>query len=83
METLQGLPNIGKVALNLLTQAGIETAEALRAAGSKEAFMRIRLIDPTACLHMLYGLEGAVRGIRDTILPAEVKQNLKQFFNAL
>ncbi len=83
MGSLQQLPNIGKVAEKLLMEAGIETADDLRAIGSKQAFMRIRLLDPTACLHMLYGLEGAVRGVRDTLLPQDVKADLKAFFAAL
>ena len=83
MGELQQLPNIGRVAEKLLTQAGIDTAEKLRAAGSKQAFMHIRLLDPTACLHMLYGLEGAVRGVKDSTLPQDVKADLKAFFASL
>ncbi len=60
------------------------TADQLRTVGSIEAFLRIRAnVDPGACLHMLYGLEGAVQGMRDSLLPAEVKQDLKCFFNSL
>lgn len=83
MGTLQNLPNIGKVAAALLTATEINTPEKLINIGSKEAFLRIRLLDPTACLHMLYGLEGAVQGIRDTELSTETKQDLKEFFNDL
>lgn len=83
MSELQKLPNIGKVAEELLIKAEIDTQEKLKSIGSKEAFLKIRLIDPTACLHMLYGLEGAVQGIRDTGLSTEVKQDLKSFYHAL
>ena len=80
---LQKLPNIGKVAEKLLIKAGIETPEKLIEIGSKEAFVRIKMIDPTVCLHMLYGLEGAVEGICDTELTDETKKELKGFFRAL
>ncbi len=84
MDKLSSLPNVGKVLEQNLIAVGIETPEQLRDLGSKEAFMRIRLhADPGACLHMLYGIEGAVRGVRDTLLDAETKQELKAFYNAL
>jgi DNA transformation protein len=75
------MPNIGKVAEKLLLQSGIDTPDKLNAVGSKEAFLKIRQIDPTACLHMLYGLEGAIQGIKDSGLSQEVKNELKDFFN--
>jgi len=83
MNELQKLPNIGKVVATLLLDAEINTPEKLVDLGSKEAFLRIRLLDPTACLHMLYGLEGAVQGIRDTHLSIETKQDLKAFYKTL
>lgn len=84
MGELSLLPNIGKVLEHNLIQAGITTPEELYSAGAKEAFMRIRVsADPDACLHMLYGLQGAVEGIRDTLLSTETKQDLKSFFNNL
>lgn len=83
MSDLQSMPNIGKVAEALLINAGIDTPEKLKGIGSKEAFIKIRLLDPTACLHMLYGLEGAVQGIKDTGLSSETKQDLKAFYKKL
>lgn len=83
MSDLRNLPNIGKVAEALLIEAGIDSSDKLRKIGSKEAFLRIRLKDQTACLHMLYGLEGAVRGIRDTELPTQIKHELNNFYKSL
>jgi len=83
MSSLQSMPNIGKVAEALLAEAGITTPEMLIKTGSKEAFIKIRLIDPTVCLHMLYGLEGAVEGIRDSMLSTETKRELTAFFKSL
>ena len=84
MANLSDLPNIGKVAEAKLMAAGIDTPEALRKAGSKEAFLRVRLhSDPEACLSMLYGLEGAVEGIRWHGLSQSKRKELKAFFDSL
>ena len=61
----------------------IFTEEQLREMGSKEAFIRIRMIDPGACLHMLYGLQGAIDGIKDSLLPESTKRELKEFYKNL
>ncbi|SDE00896.1 TfoX/Sxy family protein [Sporomusa acidovorans] len=82
MSKLTTLPNIGKVLEANLVAVGIETPEQLRAIGAKEAFQRIRLQrDPGACLHMLYGIQGAILGIPDKHLSPDTKQELKTFFN--
>ncbi|MBC8570396.1 TfoX/Sxy family protein [Zongyangia hominis] len=83
MASLKELPNIGPVLEEKLREVGIDTPKALRETGSREAFVRIRLKDPTACLHMLSALEGAVRGIPKKELPQDVRQELKTFFNSL
>ncbi len=84
MGALSDLPNVGKVLEKNLIDVGIPSPERLREVGAREAFLWIRArVDPGACLHMLYGLEGAVRGIKDTLLDAETKRGLRDFFNAL
>lgn len=83
MGALSELPNIGKVAERSLIRAGINTPEELRALGSKEAFLRVRLVEPDACLHKLYALEGAVRNVRKSELSEEKKKELKEFFDSL
>ena len=81
---MESLPNVGKVLAENLRVVGIGTPEQLRAIGAKDAFLRIRAsVDPGACLHMLYGLQGAVEGVRDTLLPPETKEDLRSFFRAL
>ena len=78
---LNKLANIGKVTASALTQAGIDTSDKLRACGAKQAFLAIRRhSDPEACLRVLYGLEGALRGIKDTALDAATKEDLISFF---
>lgn len=83
MSTLQGLPGIGKVTEKLLIEVGVDTPDKLINVGSRGAFLKIRQVDPTACLHMLYGLEGAVQGMKDSQLNTETKQDLKEFFAGL
>lgn len=80
MNMLQDLPNIGKVIESRLIDTGVETPEELKRVGSKEAFLKIRQKDPTACLHMLYALEGAIQGIKDSSLSSDTKADLKDFF---
>lgn len=79
MGELSKLPNIGKSVEEQLNQTGIFTEEDLRAIGAKEAWLRIQRIDASACLHRLQALEGAIRGIRKTELPEDVKADLKEF----
>jgi DNA transformation protein len=83
MSDLQKLPNIGKVVEGLLIDTGINTQEELLSIGSKEAFMRIRHKDPSACIRMLYGLEGAVEGIPDQLLSTVTKKELLEFYKSL
>lgn len=83
MGELCSLQNVGKVLERNLNAVGINTTEDLLKIGSKEAFLRIKIIDSGACLHMLYGLEGAVEGIKDSLLSGETKKDLKCFFKNL
>ncbi|MDF2874862.1 MAG: hypothetical protein K0R22_1545 [Sporomusa sp.] len=82
MSQLSELPNIGIVLAERLKTAGISDSVALRALGSKAAFMRIRANDQGACLSMLYALEGAVQGVRWHRLDNAVKAELKEYYTA-
>lgn len=82
MGELSKLPNIGKEIERQLNQVGIETQEQLKETGSRVAWLKIHAIDSSACIHRLYGLEGAIRGIKKSALPPEVKAELKAFYNA-
>jgi len=83
MSKLSKLPNVGKVLEENLLAVGIQTLEQLQEIGAEEAFRRIRFQrDPGACLHMLYGIQGAILGIPDKFLSADIKQELKAFFHS-
>ncbi len=83
MSELTKLPNVGKVLEKLLLESGITTIAELKEMGTMEAFMRIKAIDPSACLHMLYGLCGAIEGIPDKLLSQEKKEELKALYKSL
>ena len=77
---LEQLPNIGKTLAEKLEQAEITTPEQLTAIGSENAFVKLSIIDDSACYNMLCALEGAIQGIRWHSLSAEKKLELKEFF---
>jgi len=71
--------NIGKDTESKLIQVGIDSFAKLESIGSEQAFIRLQTLDPGACIDLLYGLEGAIQGIKWHELPAEKKQLLQQF----
>lgn len=80
----QELPNVGPRLAENLRQAGFDSIESFRAAGAEEAFLRIRTrVDPAACFHQLTALEGAIQGVRKTLLSQERKTELRTFFDGL
>lgn len=83
MGSLSVLPNIGNVLENELNKIGVHTPEELKQMGSRDAFLRIKLIDSGACLNKLYAIQGAVEGKRYPQLTQSTKNDLKQFFRSL
>ncbi|NMC57227.1 MAG: TfoX/Sxy family protein, partial [Eubacteriaceae bacterium] len=75
MDKLSNLPNIGKNTEKQLNDIGIFSADQLINTGSKQAWLKIKEMDSSACIHRLYGLEGAIRGIRKAELPDDVKKD--------
>ena len=81
MGELKSLPNIAEKLEAQLLEAGIPSIDALKAAGSREAWLRIAAIDPSACYMRLCALEGAIRGVRWHHLDGGTKQELKAFYS--
>ena len=81
MGELSKLPNIGKVVEKQLNDVGINTVDELIDLGSKEAWLRIKEIDETACLNRLMALEGAIQNIRWHNLSDEDKDDLRSFYD--
>ena len=80
MGELSSLPNIGKTVEEQLFCVGINSALELKRIGAKEAWLKIQEIDETACIHRLMALEGAIQGVKKTMLSDEVKADLKEFY---
>lgn len=84
MERLTDLPNIGPKLAENLEKIGVADPGQLRALGAEGAFLRIRAqVDPTACLHQLEALAGAVEGVKKSLLPPERKAELKTWYRGL
>ena len=81
LEKLSEMPNIGAALEKKLIEAGINTPEELKKLGSRDAFIKIKFADNTACYNMLCALEGAIQGIRWHNLSDDTKMDLKGFFN--
>lgn len=82
MGQLANLPNIGRVVEEQLNKVGIETTDQLVQTGAENAWLKIQKIDSSACIHRLLALEGAIRGVKKTDIPAERKAELKEFYNS-
>ena len=67
MGELSRLPNIGKEVERQLNEAGILSAEDLKNLGAEKAWLKIQKLDPSACIHRLLALEGALRGVKDEL----------------
>lgn len=78
------MKNIGVVNEEKLAQVGIVDSEQLKELGTEAAFLQIRhLVDDGACLHLLYGLEGAIQDIPKRELSERRKAELRDFFKQL
>ena len=72
--------NIGSDTEKKLIRVGIDSFNKLESIGSEQAFLRLQTIDPGACLSLLYGLDGAINGIKWNEISAIRKQELQQFY---
>lgn len=81
MGELSKLSNIGKTVEEQLIRAGISSVHELKELGAEKAWLKIQKIDESACIHRLMALEGAIEGVKKTMLSDEVKAELKEFYN--
>lgn len=59
---------------------GINSADELMRIGAKAAWLKIQEIDESACINRLMALEGAIQGVKKTMLSDDVKADLKEFY---
>jgi TfoX C-terminal domain len=69
MTALRDMWNIGEVVAAELESSGIPDGEALLAAGSVGAAIRLRASGFDVCRSKLSGLEGAIRGMKWNLIP--------------
>ncbi|MFV0392863.1 MAG: TfoX/Sxy family protein [Coprobacillaceae bacterium] len=81
MKELTSLKNIGPEVAKQLIAVEIHNLEELKAEGAKGAWLKIKAIDDSACIHRLYSFQGAIYGIPKKELSIEEKEELKQFYN--
>lgn len=81
MGELRKLPNIAEKLETQLTEVGILTVDVLKQTGSREAWLRIAAIDPSACYMRLCSLEGAIQGVRWHHLDEQTKKEMKAFYD--
>lgn len=72
---------LGRTMEKKLLSVGIDSAEALKAIGSRQAVVRLRAQYPNTCIVILYHLEAAIRGVEIKQLDDVCKSELKAFFN--
>lgn len=80
MGELSKLQNIGAKVEEQLNDVNIFTYEDLKKLGAENAWLMIQGIDPSACIHRLLALEGALQGVPKKLLPEERKAELKKFY---
>lgn len=80
-QALKSLPNIGAKLQEQLYAVGIDTPQALKEWGSKAAWLKIKRMDPSACLMRLSALEGAIQGVRWHDLDHATKEDLRAFYH--
>lgn len=81
MGELAKLPNIGEETEKQLNMVGISSYEKLKSFGAEQAWLKIQEIDKSACINRLLAIEGALQGVKKTLLSDERKAELKDFYN--
>ncbi len=80
MGELTKLPNIGEEIEKQLNMVGISSYEELKSFGAEQAWLKILEHDETACINRLLAIEGALQGVKKTLLSHERKAELKDFY---
>lgn len=79
MSDLTSMRNIGREMARKLAAVGIDSPEKLIEAGSKQAFLQLKMTFPQICLVHLYALEGAITDTEYNCLSQTKKKELKEF----
>jgi len=77
-DTLQSLPNIGKVLSKQLRSVGIETKQQFLALDPYEVFDLLLAKDPTCCRCVLAAVVGAAQGVKWHEVTKEAARNYQK-----
>lgn len=77
---LKDLPNMGVRMERLLRQVGICSIQMLHQQGAKNCWLKLKAANQHLGLNILYALQGAISGHHQAVLPAEVKEELREWF---
>jgi DNA transformation protein len=80
---LKDLPNLTFQLEVLLFEAGITNEETLRALGARASWLKMRAKNKALGIKVLFALEGAIEGLHEAALPAGIRRELTEWFNAL
>jgi len=80
---LKDLPNLTFQLEVLLFEAGITNEETLRALGARASWLKMRAKNKALSIKVLFALEGAIEGLHEAALPAGIRRELTEWFNAL
>lgn len=76
---IKDLPNLSFHMERLLSEAGIKDVHLLQQLGAKEAWLALRRIRKQLSINVLYSLEGAITGVHAAALPAQRRQELREW----
>lgn len=79
----QDLPNLTFQLEVLLCEAGITNEDTLRSLGARTSWLKLRAKNKALSIKVLFALEGAIEGLHEAALPAEIRRELTEWFNAL
>lgn len=80
---LKDLPNLTFQIEVLLYEAGITNEETLRELGAKTSWLKIRSKNRALSIKVLFALQGAIEGMHEAALPANIRRELTEWFNTL
>lgn len=82
-QRLKDLPNISFHMELLLHDVGIKDSQTLRAIGAKVAWFRLYQLRKQISVSVLFSLEGAIRGVHAAALPAQRRQELREWAESI
>ncbi|ALB62309.1 DNA transformation protein TfoX [Cronobacter condimenti 1330] len=80
---VKDLPNLNVQLEVSLWEAGIRDVDTLCAFGAKECWLKLRKARKNLGLHVLYALQGAITGTHEAALPAQIREELLEWFMQL